>query len=62
MQNQMKLYHHFWNCFGYWNHYDNDAAPTVATITPASAAEGSLVVFNFTSNPSAGYNTYLCID
>ncbi|MBF2024941.1 hypothetical protein H0I72_10920, partial [Flavobacterium psychrophilum] len=31
---------------------DNDSAPTVATISPASATEGSPVVFNFTlSNP-----------
>jgi hypothetical protein len=26
---------------------DNDAAPTVATITPASATEGSPAVFEF---------------
>jgi hypothetical protein len=33
---------------------DNDAAPTVATITPASATEGSPAVFEFSlSNPSA---------
>ncbi|WP_208526902.1 Calx-beta domain-containing protein, partial [Flavobacterium psychrophilum] len=33
---------------------DNDSAPTVATISPASATEGSPVVFSFTlSNPSA---------
>jgi hypothetical protein len=31
---------------------DNDAAPTVATITPASATEGSPAVFEFSlSNP-----------
>jgi hypothetical protein len=33
--------------FGYWNNHDNDAAPTVATITPASATEGSPAVFEF---------------
>jgi hypothetical protein len=33
---------------------DNDNAPTVATITPASATEGSPAVFEFSlSNPSA---------
>jgi hypothetical protein len=37
------LYYCLWNCFGYWNN-DNDAAPTVATITPASATEGSRCV------------------
>jgi hypothetical protein len=37
---------------GYWNN-DNDAAPTVATIT-AWATEGSPAVFEFSlSNPSA---------
>jgi hypothetical protein len=41
---------------------DNDAAPTVATITPASATEGSPVVFEFSlSNPSAEDNVYLYI-
>jgi hypothetical protein len=40
---------------------DNDAAPTVATITPASATEGSPAVFEFSlSNPSAR-TTYLYI-
>ncbi|MFM9440844.1 Calx-beta domain-containing protein [Flavobacterium psychrophilum] len=38
---------------------DNDSAPTVATISPASATEGSPVVFNFTlSNPSAIATSY----
>uniref|UniRef100_UPI003AAF764A Calx-beta domain-containing protein n=1 Tax=Flavobacterium sp. XS1P32 TaxID=3401726 RepID=UPI003AAF764A len=38
---------------------DNDAVPTVATITPASATEGSPVVFEFSlSNPSAEDTTY----
>jgi hypothetical protein len=38
---------------------DNDAAPTVATITPASATEGSPAVFEFSlSNPSAVDTTY----
>ncbi|OUD27313.1 Calx-beta domain-containing protein, partial [Flavobacterium sp. FPG59] len=38
---------------------DNNNAPTVATITPASATEGTAVVFNFTlSNPSAVDTTY----
>jgi hypothetical protein len=38
---------------------DNDAAPTVATITPASATEGSPAVFEFSlSNPSAEDTTY----
>jgi hypothetical protein len=37
----------------------NDAAPTVATITPASATEGSPAVFEFSlSNPSAVDTTY----
>jgi hypothetical protein len=40
----------------------NDAAPTVATITPASATEGSPAVFEFSlSNPSAVDTTYLYI-
>jgi hypothetical protein len=30
---------------------DNDAAPTVATITPASATEGSPAVFEFIEQP-----------
>ncbi|MCB5984888.1 hypothetical protein LIT13_14925, partial [Flavobacterium psychrophilum] len=39
---------------------DNDSAPTVATISPASATEGSPVVFNFTlSNPSAIATSYI---
>jgi hypothetical protein len=38
---------------------DNNNAPTVATITPASATEGSDVVFDFTlSNPSAVDTSY----
>jgi hypothetical protein len=38
---------------------DNDNAPTVATITPASATEGSPAVFEFSlSNPSAEDTTY----
>ncbi|WP_172605420.1 Calx-beta domain-containing protein, partial [Flavobacterium psychrophilum] len=38
---------------------DNDSAPTVATISPASATEGSPVVFSFTlSNPSAIATSY----
>ncbi|WP_347753155.1 gliding motility-associated C-terminal domain-containing protein, partial [Flavobacterium sp. T-16] len=38
---------------------DDDALPTVATITPASATEGSNVVFSFTlSNPSDQATTY----
>ncbi|MDD2822447.1 MAG: Calx-beta domain-containing protein, partial [Flavobacterium sp.] len=38
---------------------DNDNAPTVTGITPASATEGSNVSFNFTlSNPSAVATTY----
>ncbi|ENA1797896.1 Ig-like domain-containing protein, partial [Flavobacterium psychrophilum] len=39
---------------------DNDSAPTVAKISPASATEGSPVVFNFTlSNPSAIATSYI---
>jgi hypothetical protein len=46
-----------WN-FGYGYIIDNNNAPTVATI-PASATEGSDVVFNFTlSNPSAVDTSY----
>jgi hypothetical protein len=37
---------------------DNDAAPTVATITPASATEGSPLCLNYLSNPSAVDTTY----
>jgi hypothetical protein len=41
---------------------DNDAASTVATITPASATEGSPAVFEFSlSNPSAEDTLYLYI-
>jgi hypothetical protein len=41
----MRPLHCLWNGFGYWNN-DNDA-PTVATIAPASATEGSPAVFEF---------------
>jgi hypothetical protein len=50
-----------WNCFATGTIIDNNNAPTVATITPASATEGSPVVFNFTlSNPSA-VDTYFVL-
>jgi hypothetical protein len=38
---------------------DNDAAPTVATITPASATEGSPAVFQLLEQPSAIVYLYI---
>jgi hypothetical protein len=39
---------------------DNNNAPTVATITPASATEGSAVVHFTLSNPSGRLYTFVC--
>jgi hypothetical protein len=47
-----------WNCFGYGYNYRHNNAPTVATITPASATEGSPVCSITLSNPSAVDTTY----
>jgi hypothetical protein len=50
--NQTKLYHCSGTASATGTINDNDNEPTVATIAPASATEGSAVEFSF-SNPSA---------
>jgi hypothetical protein len=49
-----------WNCSATGTIIDNNNAPTVATITPASATEGSDGIRLYLSNPSAVDTSYTC--